>query len=158
MTSRRRCLWALPVALLAGYAGLPGTDPLRVDLAGLEPLTGEGLELRFALQLRIQNPNDRPVAYDGVSLQLDLRGQDFASGVAPLAGEVPRYGETVLTVPVTVSGFALARQLVDVVRQGQSGQGLGKVSYVLRGKLGGPGFGGARFESSGEVDLSSITR
>ena len=36
---------------------------------------------------------------------------------------------------------------------GCAGLGMGTVAYALRGRLGGTGFGGGRFESSGEIDL-----
>ena len=107
-------------------------------------------------RLRVQNPNSQPLAYEGVSLELGLRGQPFANGVAPLAGEVPAYGEAVLEVPVSVSGFTLARQLMDLLR-GVPGGGSDRVSYTLRGKLGGA-LGGTRFETSGEIDLEGLAR
>lgn len=136
-------------ALATGCALSPFADPPRVQLAGIEGLPGEGLELRFALRLRVQNPNPEELAWDGISLELDLRGQSFASGVAPLAGRVPGYGEAVVTVPVSVSGFAIARQVLDLAR----GRGpKDRVPYALRGRLGGV-MGGVRFASSGEVDL-----
>lgn len=150
---RRRLLTlaALPW-LAAGCALSPFGDPPRVALVGLDSLPGEGLELRFAARIRVQNPNATELGFEGVSLELDLRGQSFASGVAPLAGRVPAYGETVLTVPLTVSAFALARQLVSLARQGDRERA--KVSYALRGKLGGL-VSGARFDSRGEIDLGA---
>jgi LEA14-like dessication related protein len=148
---RRLALLALALPF-AGCALSPLADPLRVELAGLESLPGEGMELRFMVRLRVQNPNPSEVAYDGVALELDLRGQRFASGVAPLSGSVPRFGEVVLAVPVTASGLALARQLIGLMREGERGR-IGKVGYAMRGKLGGVGLGSARFESTGEIDL-----
>jgi hypothetical protein len=145
-------LSTLPL-LGAGCALSPLAEPPRVQLAGIDGLPGEGMELRFVVRLRVQNPNHFALDHDGVSLELDLRGQSFASGVAPLKGSVPRFGEGVLAVPVTVSGLAMARQLIDLVRQGSSGTS-GKVPYVLRGRLGGV-LGGARFSARGEVDLGS---
>jgi len=109
---------------------------------------GEGLEVRMAVKLRIQDPNDAPVTYDGVALTLELRGLDFASGVSDAQGSVPRFGETVLVVPVTVSAFAMARQAYMFAMGDRS-----KVTFVARGKLAGSGFGGVRFESKGEFDL-----
>jgi len=142
--------WLLVLAwlVLAGCATWPGTDPLQVSLAGVESLPGEGLEVRMAVKLRIQNPNDAPVNYDGVALTLELRGLDFASGVSDVQGSVPRFGEAVLVVPVTVSAFAMAKQVYTFAMGDRS-----KVTYVARGKLAGSGFGGVRFESKGEFDL-----
>jgi LEA14-like dessication related protein len=139
-------LWLL--FALSGCAGMPGRDPLNVTLAGVESLPGEGMEVRMAVKLRIQNPNDTPVNYDGVSLTLELRGLDFASGVSDAQGTVPRFGETVLVVPVTVSAFAIARQVYTFTMGDRS-----KVTFVARGKLAGSGLGGLRFESRGEFEL-----
>jgi LEA14-like dessication related protein len=153
--ARRRALNALALVplfplltVLTGCAGWPGVDPLKVSLAGVEPLPGEGLELRLAVKLRILNPNEAPVNYDGVAVDLELRGLDFASGVSDAHGTVPRFGEAVLVVPVTVSAFAIAKQVGSFALGDRT-----KVTYVARGKLAGRGFGGVRFESSGEFDL-----
>jgi LEA14-like dessication related protein len=134
--------------VVVGCATWPGTDALQVSLAGIESLPGEGMEARMAVKLRIQNPNDAPVNYDGVALSLELRGLDFASGVSDAKGVVPRFGETVLVVPVTVSAFAMAKQVYTFAMGDRS-----KVTYVARGKLAGSGFGGVRFESKGDFDL-----
>ena len=140
--------WLSLLLLLAGCASLSGREPLRVTLAGVESLPGEGMELRMAVKLRVQNPNDAPVDFDGVAVSLELRGMDFASGVSDARGSVPRFGETVLTVPVTVSAFAVARQVISLA----SGDNP-KVEFVARGKLSDGSFGGARFESKGSFDL-----
>ncbi len=134
--------------LLAGCAGLPGSEPLRVTLAGVESLPGQGMELRMAVKLRVQNPNDAPVDFDGVALTLDLRGMELASGVSDARGTVPRFGETVLVVPVTVSAFAVARQAISLASGNNP-----KVDFVARGRLSDGSFGGAHFESKGEFDL-----
>lgn len=149
---------ALPAALslLAGCAGLGGLGAQsapRVHLAGIEALPGEGLELRFLLKLRIQNPADADFDYDGVWVDVELRGKPLASGGAPVKGVVPRYGDALIMVPVTASGLSMARQAIDLARSSQDAAGPGTVSYALRGRLGGMGLGGRSFESSGEIDL-----
>ena len=147
---QRRALILLPAAWFAGCASLPRRDPLKVDPAGIESLPGEGLEVRMAVKLRLQNPNDAAVDYDGIALDLELRGHDFASGVSNARGSVPRFGEAVLTVPVTVSALALLRQALSLA----SGGVPQKVEFVARGKLAGPGlFGGVRFSARGEFEL-----
>ena len=146
MPKRRPILVLLSLGL-AGCAGLAGSDPVRVQFAGLEPLPGEGLEWRMLLKLRVQNPNEQPVDFDGASVELDLRGQPFASGVSDARGSVPRFGEAVLAIPVTVSALSVARQAFDLVA-GRQGAPL---DYVLRGKLAGPALGGVHFQSTGQL-------
>ena len=111
------------------------------DLVGLEPLPGQGLEVRFAVKLRVQNPNDRAVNFNGMALDLDVNGQPLASGVSDQSGSVPRFGETVVSVPVSISAFSVMRQAWGVAGY-QPGQ---EVPYRLRGKLADGLFGTRRF-------------
>jgi LEA14-like dessication related protein len=141
---------------LGGCAALPQRDPMRVDLAGIDTLPGEGIELRFLVRLRVQNPNEVEIAYDGLSFEIDLRGASFASGVSAEAGSIGRYGEKVIAIPVTVSGLAMARQIYGLAKASDSGTA-GKLPYVMRGKLGGGMFGSVRFETRGEVHLGHHT-
>jgi LEA14-like dessication related protein len=101
------------------------------------------------VQLRVQNPNDTPVDYNGVALEMDVQGQSFASGVSDEAGSVPRFGETVIGVPVTIAAFQMVRQAMALIQGG----GANKIQYEMKGKLSGSGFGTNRFSSKGEFDM-----
>ena len=81
-------LAALVSLLLAACAALPGRDPLRVELVGIEPIEGQGLELRLAVKLRVQNPNEEAVEYDGAALDLEVNGKSLAYGVSDQRGSV----------------------------------------------------------------------
>jgi hypothetical protein len=59
--------------LLSGCASVQHRDPLQVTVAGIEPLEGEGLEMRMMVKLRVQNPNDAPVDYNGERAGQDVR-------------------------------------------------------------------------------------
>ena len=148
----RNLFLAALILMLTGCA-LWQREPLRVSVAGIESLPGQGLEARFTVRLRIQNPNDKPLTFDGISLQLDLAGKSFASGVSDQSGSVPRFGEIVVAVPVTVPAFAMVRQAIGLAR----GERLSKVDYEVRGRL-----GRAAFETSGDIplpaDLAEPTR
>jgi LEA14-like dessication related protein len=143
----RRSLLALVPAALAGCAAFTGADPLKVFLVGIEGLKGEGLELRLAVTLRLQNPNEATVEFDGVALDLEVNGLELASGVSDQRGSVPRFGESVLTVPVTISALAMVRQAYAW----STGERR-KLDYVAHGKLGGLGLGGLRFTARGEFE------
>lgn len=144
---RRLLLLALP-AMLAGCAALSGGDPPRVSFAGVESLSGEGMELRFTVKLRVQNPADAPLEIDGLSLNLAVRGMDFASGVSAVKTSVPRFGEAVLSVPVTVPATALLRQAWAMTGNRE----VRKIEFELSGRLGAGPFGGSRFASKGDID------
>jgi LEA14-like dessication related protein len=145
-------LVAIAALVLAGCASLMRSDPLQVAVAGIEPLQGEGLELRMLVKLRVQNPNDAPLEYDGVYLKLDVLEKTFATGVSDASGTVPRFGEAVIAVPVTVSVLRMVRHALGML----DGQPMEKVTYSLSGKLNGPVFAVARFASQGEIDLRTV--
>jgi len=142
-------LLAFGVLLCGGCATLQGREPIRVIVAGVEPMQGEGLELRMLLKLRIQNPNDAPLDFNGVSVQMDVEGKRFATGVSDFAGSVPRFGEAIVEVPVSISVFGVARQAIDVMTR----ENQGKLAYEMTGKLAGPAFNSVRFTSKGELTL-----
>ena len=145
---------ALLSFVLAGCAAFPGRDPLRVELVGIEPIEGQGLELRLAVKLRVQNPNDGAVEYDGTALELEVNGRTLATGVSDQRGSVPRFGETVLVVPVSISAMNAVRQAL-VFTDGTPREA---VPYVLRGKLAGGAFGAVRFTQEGSIALGVLTR
>jgi len=135
---------------LAGCAGLPSSDPIEVTVAGVEPmLPGEGLEVRLLVKLRVQNPNDAPIDYTGVYVKLDVLNKTFATGVSDEAGTVPRFGEAVIGVPVTVSVVRMVHQMMGML----DGKPVDKINYEMSGKLNGSAFRTVRFKSHGEFTL-----
>jgi LEA14-like dessication related protein len=153
----RRCSAAgllLLLTLLAGCASMPSRDPLQVTVAGIEPLQGEGMEVRLLVKLRVQNPNDTAVEFNGASLNLDVMGRRFASGVMDQPGTVPRFGETIVSVPITVSVLRMARQVLGML----DGKPVDRITYEMSGKLSGASlFGTQRFTTTGEFTLPQGT-
>jgi LEA14-like dessication related protein len=140
----------LAALLLAACALMPGHDALQVSVAGVESLEGQGMELRMLVKLRVQNPNDIPIDYDGAYLRLDVLDRTFANGVSAERGTIPRFGEAVVGVPVTISIMNVGRYAFNIF---QSGKVPEHISYRLEGKLNGPAFGAVRFQSQGELNL-----
>lgn len=142
-------LFACSIALVQGCAALQGNDPLQVTVAGIEPLQGEGMELRLMVKLRVQNPNDAPIEYRGVALTMDVQGKTFASGVSDSSGTVPGFGESVIAVPISISAFRMVRQAIDFA----TNRGTGKIAYQMKGKLSSSAFSTKRFATNGEFEL-----
>lgn len=138
--------------VLTGCAGMPGREPLQVNVADIESLPGEGLEARMLVKLRVQNPNDAPVEYTGVYVKLDVQGKTFATGVSGERGTIPRFGETIIGVPVTVSMLRIGLQALGMLTGGP----VDKIHYRLEGKLDGPLLGSLRFQREGDFALSDV--
>jgi LEA14-like dessication related protein len=139
--------------LLSACASLPNREPLVVDVAGIDALPGEGLEIRLQVAIRVQNPNDTPVQYRGTALDLDLNGRRAASGVSDAIGEVPHYGETVIYIPVTISAFNIVNQLIGFINNDGD-----EIDHRIRGKLDGGLFATRRFVDEGALSLDLPVR
>ncbi|AXO87956.1 hypothetical protein DZC75_08080 [Pseudomonas parafulva] len=143
------CMVLMLALLLNACALLQPRDRLNISVIGIEPLAGQDLELRMAVKIRIQNPNETPVDFNGVALNLEVNDQPLAAGVSDQRGHIGRYEETVIVVPVSITAFSFLRQAYGLSRA-QSLQGL---PYILRGKLAGGPLGTIRFTDKGKLDL-----
>lgn len=153
MRSIQAVVLSLLMLSLSACALFPNRDPVNINVVGIEPLQGQDMEVRFALKIRVQNPNETPIDYNGVALDLEVNGQPLASGVSDQSGSIPRFSETVLTVPVSVSAFSVLRQTLGLSQT----QTLNNLPYVLRGKLAAGLFGTMRFVDSGKLSLPGTT-
>ena len=144
---------ALAAVTMVGCASLAQTDPIQVTVAGIESLAGEGFEARMLVKLRVQNPNDQSIEYNGVYVRLDVMNNVFATGVSGTTGTVPRYGEAVISVPVTISMLRMAHQVLSLL----DGTSMDRVTYKMSGKLEGAAFRTLRFKSQGEFGLPAST-
>ncbi|MNJ08602.1 Late embryogenesis abundant protein [compost metagenome] len=145
----RLCLVLTILLGLNACALFQARDPVNISVIGIEPLPGQDLEVRMAVKLRVQNPNETPIDYNGIALNLEVNGQPLAAGVSDQSGSIGRFGESVLVVPVSVTAFTVLRQAVGLSRV----QTLDGLPYVLRGKLAGGLFGTRRFSDSGRLSL-----
>lgn len=151
--TRRQTLLALavlPVAGLPACAGF-GAERLRVSLVGLEPIGGQLLEIRLLARLRVLNPTDTPIAYEGLFAALSLRGAEVAAGAMGERGTVPRFGDAVVAVPLSVSALGVLRPLLGLA-SGAAAGAVEPVPYALRGSLHLAGLGRVPFSMQGEID------
>jgi LEA14-like dessication related protein len=146
MKNIRIALVLLAAVVLGACASLP--EPPLVSVVGVEPLQGEGLELRLLLKLRVQNPNSVQLAYKGATARLEVRGRLFASGVTNSAGTLEPLSETVVTMPVSISAFNMLRQALGLL----DGQPIDKLPYSMSGTVL-TSSRTLRFHSTGELEL-----
>lgn len=134
--------------LLSGCATLqPYAETPRVSLVSIQPLEMQMLEQRFALQLRILNPNDVAIPVAGLSYALEINEREFAYGVSQQAVSIPPYGEALLQVEVVSNLLNVLRQL-----QQPGDSSAGELKYRLHGKIGLSGLRrGLPFDYAGEL-------
>ncbi len=81
------------------------------------------------LTLRVQNPNDRELPIKGVSTQVELAGEEFATGVSSAQFTVPALGESEFDMIVTAN---MAGALVHLLgRRGEESE----IEYRVKGKV-----------------------
>lgn len=111
-----RIALAALLALLAACASpLVDFDTPEVDLIGMRPIASSGMEARFAVQLRVINPNTTPLNVDGLHYRVFLRDQKALSGVSAEAVRIPAYGEGLVELEASagmLGSLALLRDLM----------------------------------------------
>ena len=149
MRSVHAVVLCLLLLSLSACALFPNRDPLNINVVGFEPLQSQDMEVRFAVKIRVQNPNETAIDYNGIALNLEVNGQPLAAGVSDQSGRIGRFSEGALVVPVSITAFSVLRQAVGL-SQVRSLDGL---PYTVRGKLAGGAFGTRRFSDSGRLNL-----
>jgi LEA14-like dessication related protein len=140
---------------LAGCAIFKHTDPPQVSVMAVEPAASgasQGLGAHMQLKLRVQNPNDTPIEYDGIYVQLDVQNKSLASGMTSQSGTVPAFGEAVILVPVEISYMGMASEAIGLL----GGRSLDKITYDMHGKLSSTYSGALPFKSQGELNLADF--
>ncbi|MCG6868025.1 MAG: LEA type 2 family protein [Gammaproteobacteria bacterium] len=121
--------------LLAGCANLASKPAApEVTLAGLRFVDAGLFEQRFALRLRLLNPNDFPIEVLGMNYKLLLDDRPFASGVSSKSVNVPAFGEGVTEVEAITNITRIVGQLKHLATTGQ-GQGPEALDYRIEGGI-----------------------
>jgi LEA14-like dessication related protein len=131
---------------LSACAGWGVREPLNVTIADITPLEMSVLEQRYAVKVRLLNPNDAEIAFDGVVFDLEINDKPFAKGVSSQGGVLPRFGEAVIEMQV-VSGLQnILRQIAELQKGDRAG-----FTYRIKGRLHSTGgLGSIPFDTKGE--------
>lgn len=126
-----RWLGCAGLALLAGCATFsPLIEPPEITVARFQVVDVQLLEQRYALTLRVQNPNDFALPIKGLSFHLSLNGMPFAHGVSDRAVRIEAYSEALVDISVVSGTLNMIRQMTTL--QGEAPE---SVDYLLAGHL-----------------------
>lgn len=136
--------------LIIGCAWVPArVEPPSVHIADIRLLGASLFEQRYALSLRVQNPNDFDLPINGLSYEVELNDRLFATGASSHAVTVPRFGSAL----IEVEGVSTLPDLLRQYRQLARGE-LAGLHYRLKGTLSlRGGRGPIPFDYRGEIGL-----
>jgi len=150
---KKALLMLLCVISLEACAAFSMQEPLSVTIADLKPIEVGILEQRYALKVRLLNPNDAEIIFDGVVFDLEVNDVAFAKGVSNQSSVIPRFGEAVIDVHA-VSGLQNILMQINELLKGERTT----LTYRIKGRLHTGGFGYTSFDSSGEIAIPAGLR
>jgi LEA14-like dessication related protein len=110
MLPRLLQFFAMSLGLSACSLMAPKFNRPVVTLISIEMRGGNLLQQNFAVKLNIQNPNDRALPVRGLHTELNVGGEQIASGVSDRAVVVPAFGESEFDMTISANlALALAK-------------------------------------------------
>jgi LEA14-like dessication related protein len=85
---------ALALCVCACSLVTPKFNRPNVSVVSIQLRGGNLLQQNFAVKLNVQNPNDRELPVSGLHVELNVGGEQIASGVSDRAFVVPAFGES----------------------------------------------------------------
>ncbi len=148
--------------ILSGCAGLgkPVQEP-QVTLVDMQMLEVKPFEAIFQISLRIMNPNEFPLALQGLNCDLKIDGKHFATGLGNEPQEIPPFGTGIVPVTVYASTLKMFSSVMQIVQQlDQQRSGMQPLRYELTGKIriGGGLNQSVPFHTKGELNLDGQSR
>jgi LEA14-like dessication related protein len=111
--ARSLCLAAGLLALAACSLVAPKFNRPNVSVVSIEMRGGNLLQQNFAVKLNVQNPNDRALPVAGLHLELNVGGEQIASGVSDHAFVVPAFGESEFDMTIKANVALALLKLAD---------------------------------------------
>ena len=118
------------LALVGCSLFVPKLETPRLSVVNVEVLKSDLWEQRMRVRIRVENPNDRPIPVRGLTVALDVQGQELAHGMSAASFNVPALGEAEFDMNMTANmAGALIRLLGNRNSMGDS------VDYRVKGKI-----------------------
>jgi len=130
MRTRSLLLAGLAVWLSACATLQPDFETPTVQVVSVALLPIENLAPRFAVTLRVMNPNRSDLALKGAAYTIKIEGQEIVSGVANDLPKIPAYGEENVTLTATLNWLEGLQLINDLTRNPRE-----SIAYELNAKL-----------------------
>jgi LEA14-like dessication related protein len=117
MLPRLLQIFALSLSLGACSLVAPKFNRPNVAVISITLRGGNLLQQNFAVKLHIQNPNDRPLPVRGLHAELNVGGEQIASGISDRAVVIPALGESEFDLTITANLALALLKLADRANQ-----------------------------------------
>jgi LEA14-like dessication related protein len=121
---------AASLALASCSLFVPRLETPKLSVVNVELLKSDLWEQRMKVRMRVVNPNDRPIPVKGLSVVLDVQGEELAHGVSAAAFDVPALGEAEFDMNMTANMAAALLKLL-----GNRDSMNDSIDYRVKGKL-----------------------
>jgi len=120
-----------PALWFLGCAGIQSdfVNP-TVQVVGVRPVVSANSSPRFEIDLRVINPNRKPIRLKGAAYAISLNTVELVQGVTADLPVIPAYGEVQFTVGATLSWLESFRLLTNLANERSE-----QVRYELKAKL-----------------------
>ena len=118
-------------ALLGGCSlFVPKLETPQLSVVNVELQKADLWEQRMKVRMRVVNPNDRPIPVKGLTVTLEVAGQELAHGVSGASFNVPALGEAEFDMNMTANMAGAIMRLLG------KGNDVGdEVDYRVTGKI-----------------------
>jgi len=107
------------ILLLCTVACAAKFERPNLMVVGIDMKSGNLLQQTFLVKFQIQNPNDRDLPVSGLHAELNVGGEQIASGVSNRAFVVPAHGQSefdmTITANMALAMLKLANQHADSI-------------------------------------------
>jgi LEA14-like dessication related protein len=119
----------LLAAALSGCAlFMPKLETPRLAIVDVQIRSANLLEQQLRVRLRVENPNERSLPVQGLSLTVYLDGQEFATGVSDASFVVPALGTAEFNMEVSANAAGAIFSILSKPR-GQA------IDYHMKGRV-----------------------
>jgi LEA14-like dessication related protein len=118
-------------AILGGCSlFVPKLETPQLSVVNVELQKADLWEQRMKVRMRVVNPNDRPIPVKGLTVALEVAGQELAHGVSGASFNVPALGEAEFDMNMTAN---MAGAIIKLLGRGNDPGD--EVEYRVTGKI-----------------------
>ncbi len=114
-----RVLAATMVVALLGGCALARLEPPRLQVMEVGLLSGDLLKQQLRVKMRVHNPNAVELPVRGITYEVQLSGETFATGESSRDIQVPAMGSAEFDLDVTANAAAAVLRMIGDRNRGE---------------------------------------